>query len=135
MYTNVVESDAGRKLSELLDEHYDTLEKLYSLVLAIQYNLDRRIFTFLRPLNMAKRALLEELNRHRGELEAWLEKLPKEVSAEPKLKKQLQQIQKLGERILQVDAQNLSKAQTVGSRMLDSTEIERSHLCEWRSQI
>ncbi|RME00153.1 MAG: hypothetical protein D6814_04145, partial [Calditrichaeota bacterium] len=66
------------RFEKAFEEHHETLEKLYSLVVTIKYILDREDYILLSQLYMAKAGVLREVENHKQNLDKWIGDLQRE---------------------------------------------------------
>ncbi|MDQ7062692.1 MAG: hypothetical protein Q9P90_00430 [candidate division KSB1 bacterium] len=113
-------TDNRKQIESLLDElnsQYETLEKLYSLLQIINYNLDKKILNFLQPLNMAKATLLEELHAHKKRLDTWIQQgIQGQDIDHQRIEREVQKIKSLAEQIEQMEEENLAKMRLISSQ-------------------
>ena len=68
------EVDTGNfatSLAEELDEHYESLEKLYSIVMTEKYALEKNNLRIIEELSQAKQHLLNDISLKKDSLTRW----------------------------------------------------------------
>ncbi len=129
----------GQQIESLLNElrsQYETLEKLYSLLQIISYNLDKNILNFLQPLNMAKAALLDELQNHKQTLDQWIQQgIGGKGEDQKRIEQEVQRLKNLAEEIQRMEEENLAKLELITEQEWLQASEERSSLCVLKNPI
>lgn len=126
----------GSILNDELEAHYESMEKLYSVVLSIQYALNRQNFDILSELSQAKVVLLEDIAQKKLDLDAWVQKVSQEetmpgfqISSGP-----IRKIKNLLQEIEAVEASTASQLQELRRTELQNEGLTRSDICKLTNQ-
>ena len=120
----------GSILHQELEAHYQSMEKLYSVVLSIQYALNQHNFAILGELSQAKVVLLEDIQEKRSDLDKWLQPTLRAEESSPGTDfGPIRKIKNLIQEIEAVEASTASQLQELRRTDTLTEGFMRSHAC------